>query len=94
MNSPAAYANPAFIPTAKAAGAAGSPSLGGGRSLWLLPAAALHWAGGLLRRLAVLDDLRSLSDDQLADIGLRRADLHRVFDPAFVAARKAGRPAV
>ncbi len=39
------------------------------------------------RRRAVLDELSSLSDRELADIGLSRAELSRVFDPHFIEAR-------
>ena len=40
------------------------------------------------RRRAVLDELASLSDRELADIGLNRGELSRVFDPQFAEARK------
>jgi len=43
------------------------------------------WLADQPRRRAVLNELRSMSDHELADIGLARADLHRVFDPEFVA---------
>ncbi len=42
------------------------------------------------RRRAVLDELSSLSDRELADIGLNRAELSRVFDPRFAETRKRG----
>ena len=51
-----------------------------------LMAAAL-WLVQMPRRRAVLDELARLSDHELADIGLTRCDLPRVFDPAFVACR-------
>ena len=37
----------------------------------------------MMRRRAVTDELAALSDRELADIGLNRADLGRVFDPRF-----------
>lgn len=40
------------------------------------------------RRRAVLDELSSLSDRELADIGLSRAELSHVFDPRFAETRK------
>lgn len=43
------------------------------------------------RRQAVLQEMAMLSDRELADIGLTRADLPRVFDPTFAAARVGGR---
>ncbi len=49
------------------------------------------WISTLLampRRRAVLDELASLSDRELADIGLNRAELSRVFDPRFAETRK------
>jgi uncharacterized protein YjiS (DUF1127 family) len=54
--------------------------------------AAVRWFAELPRRQAVLEELSALSDRELADIGLNRGDLPRVFDPAFAKARyKAGR---
>jgi len=44
---------------------------GAARSLATLP-----------RRRAVIDELSRLSDRELADIGLSRAELHKVFDTA------------
>lgn len=49
------------------------------------------FVSGLLampHRRAVLDELSSLSDRELADIGLNRGELSRVFDPQFVKARE------
>lgn len=42
------------------------------------------WASAAMRRRAVIAELNMLSDRDLADIGLTRADLPRVFDPEFV----------
>ncbi len=50
---------------------------------------AMSALAALPRRRAVIDELNMLSDRELADIGLSRADLSRVFDPAFTAARRA-----
>jgi len=47
----------------------------------------LHWLAELPHRQAVMDELASLSDHELADIGLTRADLPRVFDEEFAAER-------
>ena len=46
------------------------------RGLWARIAA---WP----RRRAVIDELAMLSDRELADIGLSRADVRRVFDPRY-----------
>jgi len=43
------------------------------------------WFAGQPYRRQILAELRGLSDRELADIGLARCDLHRVFDPEFVA---------
>jgi uncharacterized protein YjiS (DUF1127 family) len=55
-----------------------------------------HGAGGWLGKLvtavaewhqrqAVLREMQTMSDRELSDIGLSRADLARVFDPSFAA---------
>ena len=45
------------------------------------------WIGEMPRRRAVLSELSALSDHELADIGLARGDLARVFDPEFAHSR-------
>ena len=49
--------------------------------------AAVRWVAELPRRRAVLAELNELSDHELADIGLNRSELGRVFDPEFAAQR-------
>jgi uncharacterized protein YjiS (DUF1127 family) len=44
---------------------------------------ALAWLVAMPRRRAVLDELRMLTDRELADIGIGRNELKRVFDPAY-----------
>ena len=46
-------------------------------------------AAALRERRAVVDQLSTMSDRDLADIGLSRAQIHAVFDPEFVQARDA-----
>ncbi|MBV9538308.1 MAG: DUF1127 domain-containing protein [Acidisphaera sp.] len=48
---------------------------------------AVRWFIDLPRRRALVDELSMLSDHELADIGLNRAELDRVFDPDFTSAR-------
>lgn len=50
-----------------------------------------RWLVELPRRRAVMAELAMLSDHELSDIGLSRAELPRVFDPAFIATRETGR---
>ncbi len=45
--------------------------------------AVLRWIAETPRRRAALDELASLSEHELADIGLTRSDLPRVFDADF-----------
>ena len=52
-------------------------------------AAAFQSLLALPRRRAVIDELRMLSDRELADIGLSRAELGHVFDPRFTPTRGA-----
>jgi uncharacterized protein YjiS (DUF1127 family) len=54
------------------------------RSLWAKVSTALAWLMEMPRRRAVLDELNALSDHELADIGLVRSDLVRVFDADFL----------
>ena len=46
-----------------------------------------EWVARFRERRAVISELSRMSDRDLADIGLDRAQIHRVFDPAFVRAR-------
>ncbi len=62
-----------------------------GRSLIQRLALATKWIMELPRRRALLNELSTLTDHELADIGLSRGELGRVFDPAFVAQRDADR---
>jgi uncharacterized protein YjiS (DUF1127 family) len=70
-----------------------APGVEGGLSVFRpslfarLRAAVAHLAS-LPRRRAVMDELSMLTDRELADIGLNRSELGRVFDPRFVQARK------
>ena len=41
------------------------------------------WMSAHRERRAVMNELAQLSDRDLADIGLSRGQLHRVFDPEF-----------
>jgi uncharacterized protein YjiS (DUF1127 family) len=49
----------------------------------------VSWIATLPRRRAVMHELYSLSEHELADIGLTRAELPMVFDAEFAAARNA-----
>jgi uncharacterized protein YjiS (DUF1127 family) len=85
MTAPVAKAELAFVVPGRMPVAAPA-SRRGPRALLL---AALRWLAGLARRHAVIDELQGLTDHQLADIGLSRADIHRVFDPRFAAGPRA-----
>lgn len=50
-------------------------------------AGAITWLAGLPRRRSVLAELSNLSEHELADIGLTRGELGRVFDADFAAER-------
>jgi uncharacterized protein YjiS (DUF1127 family) len=52
-------------------------------------AAMVQWLAELPRRRAVIEELSALSDHELADIGLTRGEVGRVFDSAFAAERNA-----
>ena len=58
-----------------------------GRGFFARLGAFMHWLADLPHRQAVMDELASLSDHELADIGLTRSDLPRVFDEDFAAER-------
>ena len=59
-----------------------------GRGLMARMRAAIAHLKELPRRRAVLDELSLLTDRELADLGLNRGELGRVFDPAFAKARQ------
>lgn len=65
----------------------GSPRGGSGLRTRLVSAA--RWLAEQPRRRAVINELGTLTDHELADIGLARGDLHRVFDRDFVSRRAA-----
>ena len=47
--------------------------------------AVLGWLRQWRQRRQVMTELALMTDRELSDIGLSRADLSRVFDPAFAA---------
>jgi uncharacterized protein YjiS (DUF1127 family) len=51
--------------------------------------AMLRWLAEMPRRRAVIEELSALSDHELADIGLTRGEVVRVFDSGFAAERGA-----
>ena len=56
-----------------------------GSRLASMLARASVWLDERSRRARIVQELRSLTDRDLADIGIARCDVHRVFDPEFVA---------
>ena len=57
-----------------------------------------HWFAAIVtafsawrQRQAVLQEMQLMTDRELSDIGLSRADLGRVFEPAFAADHSRGR---
>lgn len=64
-----------------------TPKNGIGQLLGRLVTAFAEWR----RRQATYREMEMLSPRELADIGLSRADLQRVFDPAFAADHARGR---
>ena len=51
----------------------------------------LHQLADWQRRRAVMQEMSLMTDRELADIGLSRADMKRVFDPNFAADHNRGR---
>jgi uncharacterized protein YjiS (DUF1127 family) len=74
-----------FVTPAELSPRAFAPSTSGGFTSALRGAAA--WLAGAFQRRAVINELSMLSDHELADIGLTRADIGRVFDPALNTSR-------
>ena len=54
-------------------------------------AAVVASVGEYLRRQRVVSELTRLSDRELADVGLTRADISQIFEPGFAARRNAER---
>lgn len=61
----------------------------GRRGLWAWLRGVAQWAAEQPRRRALITELAALSDHELADVGLVRGELHRVFDRDFTQ-RRAG----
>ena len=72
---------PEYLPT----------SANNARGLFATIVDAVKWVIEMPRRRAVLDELGSLTDHELADIGLNRADLGQVFDRDFATTRNSER---
>ena len=58
-----------------------------GRALHRIVLAVTGWR----RRQVILREMQLMTDRELADVGLSRSDLSRVFDPAFAADHPRGR---
>ncbi len=54
-----------------------APSKPHGLRAWIAAINAWH------EKQVAMNELEMMSDRELADIGLNRADVHRVFEPAF-----------
>lgn len=62
-----------------------------GRGVFATIVSAVKWLIEMPRRRAVLDELGSLTDHELTDIGLSRAELGQVFDRDFAGVRNSER---
>jgi uncharacterized protein YjiS (DUF1127 family) len=60
-----------------------APRREAGRGFARRLADGIAWLVAMPRRHGELQELAMLSDRELSDIGLNRAELKRVFDPAF-----------
>ena len=60
-----------------------------GIALWF--GCVLAHAAKWQRRRAVMQEMAMMTDRELSDIGLSRADIGRVFDPTFAANRACSR---
>lgn len=58
-----------------------------GNGLFKRIGAVLRWIAEMPARRSVMDELSTLTDRELADVGLSRSELTRVFDPEFSARR-------
>ncbi len=63
------------------------PALPRRRPSWVvrLAAAPVRWASAYAERRRVMNELMQMSDRDLADLGISRHDIPRVFDPKFAA---------
>ena len=68
-----------------------APVLPRRRQSWVARAASapVRWAAAYAERRRVMNELAQMSDRELADLGISRYDIPRVFDPAFAAERYA-----